>query len=223
MRKKAKPAQRRCTSDSTRRFRLRTKKPCHRGRPSLIFGASMTLDATPGGLALNLYRPLEGHAGHGRLGFKLYRSGAPIALSDSLPMLERMGVRVMSERGYQVAPESGEPLWVHDFSLQLAGSDDIDAEAVAPLFEESFARVFEGAVENDDFNRLVLLAGLSADEIVMLARLREGDAPNRVRLVADVCRDDAGNAPADRAHVGGVVQAALRSGLKGSFASSIER
>ena len=119
-----------------------------------------------GGLALNLYRPLGGP--HGALGFKLYRSGAPIALSDSLPMLERMGVRVLSERGYQVTTDAGRPLWVHDFSLQLSGADDIDAEAIAPLFEESFARVFEGAVENDDFNRLVLRAGLSADEIVVL-------------------------------------------------------
>jgi glutamate dehydrogenase len=123
-------------------------------------------EAKKGSLALNLYRPLEGPPG--RLGFKLYRSGAPIALSDSLPMLERMGVRVLSERGYQITPEAGGPLWVHDFSLQLAGSDDIDAEAIAPLVEESFARVFEGAVENDDFNRLVLRAGLSADEIVVL-------------------------------------------------------
>ena len=119
-----------------------------------------------GGLALNLYRPLEGP--QGRLGFKLYRSGAPIALSDSLPMLERMGVRVLSERGYQVTPDGGGALWIHDFSLHLAGADDIDAEAIAPLFEESFARVFNGAVENDDFNRLVLRAGLSADEIVVL-------------------------------------------------------
>ena len=117
-------------------------------------------------LGLNLYRPLEGP--QGRLGFKLYRKGAPIVLSDSLPMLERMGVRVLSERGYQVKPEAGEPLWVHDFSLQLTSSDDVDAEAAAPLFEESFARVFEGAVENDDFNRLVLRAALSADEIVVL-------------------------------------------------------
>ncbi len=117
-------------------------------------------------LALNLYQPLE--APPSRLGFKLYRSGTPIALSDSLPMLERMGVRVLSERGYQVVPEGGEPLWVHDFSLELPGSDDIDAEAIAPLFEEAFARVFEGAVENDDFNRLVLRAGLAADEIVVL-------------------------------------------------------
>ena len=119
-----------------------------------------------GGLALNLYRPLDGP--QGRLGFKLYRSGAPIALSDSLPMLERMGVRVLSERGYQITQEAGAPLWVHDFSLQWSGADDIDAESIAPLFEESFARVFEGAVENDDFNRLVLRAGLSADEIVVL-------------------------------------------------------
>ena len=126
-----------------------------------------TLDSeAKGGLALNLYRPLEGPPG--RLGFKLYRSGASIALSDSLPMLERMGVRVLSERGYQLTPEDGGPLWVHDFSLQLSGADDVDAEAIAPLFEESFARVFEGAVENDDFNRLVLRAGLSADEIVVL-------------------------------------------------------
>ncbi|HKO66620.1 MAG TPA: NAD-glutamate dehydrogenase [Burkholderiaceae bacterium] len=126
-----------------------------------------TLDnESKSGLALNLYRPLEGPPG--RLGFKLYRSGAPIALSDSLPMLERMGVRVLSERGYQLTPEGGGPLWVHDFSLQLSGVDDIDAEVIAPLFEESFARVFEGIVENDDFNRLVLLAGLSADEIVVL-------------------------------------------------------
>jgi glutamate dehydrogenase len=120
----------------------------------------------PGGLALNLYRPLEGPPG--RLGFKLYRQGTPIALSDSLPMLERMGVRVLSERGYQVLPEAGEPLWVHDFSLELPGGDDIDADTIAPLFEEAFARVFEGAVENDDFNRLVLRAGLPADDIVVL-------------------------------------------------------
>src|SRR5688572_26277101 len=125
-----------------------------------------TLDSETKSLALNLYRPLEGPPG--RLGFKLYRSGAPIALSDSLPMLERMGVRVLSERGYQLTPDSGGPLWVHDFSLQLFGTDDVDAEEIAPLFEESFARVFEGAVENDDFNRLVLRAGLSADEIVVL-------------------------------------------------------
>ena len=164
MTRKGKRARRRCTSASARLFQRHTRKRCRRAKRSPIFGGWRRW--TKGSLGLNLYRPLEGPAG--RLGFKLYRQGAPITLSDSLPMLERMGVRVLSERGYEIHPEAGEALWVHDFSLQLPGSDDIDAETIAPLFEESFARVFEGAVENDDFNRLVLRAGLSADEIVVL-------------------------------------------------------
>jgi glutamate dehydrogenase len=125
------------------------------------------LDAlTPSGPALNLYRPLE--APSGRLGFKLYRSGKPVVLSTSLPMLEHMGVRVLSEHPYEVVPEGGEALWIHDFELELDGGVDVDADAVAPLFEEAFARVFDGRVDNDDFNRLVLLAGLAVDEIVVL-------------------------------------------------------
>jgi len=119
-----------------------------------------------GGLALNLYRPLEVPAG--RLGFKVYRSGEPVALSNSLPMLEHMGVRVLSEQPYEVGPERGDPFWIHDFELDLVGHDEIDAESIAPLFEDAFRRVMTGAVENDDFNRLVLLASLSADEITVL-------------------------------------------------------
>ncbi len=119
-----------------------------------------------GGLALNLYRPLEVPAG--RLGFKVYRSGEPVALSNSLPMLEHMGVRVLSEQPYEVGPERGDPFWIHDFELDLVGHDEIDAEGIAPLFEDAFRRVMTGAVENDDFNRLVLLASLSADEITVL-------------------------------------------------------
>jgi glutamate dehydrogenase len=120
----------------------------------------------PGGLALNLYRPLE--AAHGRLGFKLFRVGSPVAVSESLPMLEHMGVRVLAEHPYEISAENSEPLWIHDFELELVGVDDIDAEMIAPLFEDAFARVFEGRVENDDFNRLVLRAGLTADEVAVL-------------------------------------------------------
>ena len=47
-------------------------------------------------------------------------------------------------------------------------SDELEPEALARLFEDAFARVFRGEVENDDFNRLVLRAGLAADDIVVL-------------------------------------------------------
>src|SRR5690606_21090394 len=42
-----------------------------------------------GRLAMNLYRPVE--AGPHQLRLKLYNAGAPVPLSDALPMLENMG------------------------------------------------------------------------------------------------------------------------------------
>jgi len=121
--------------------------------------------AAGGGLGLNLYKPLE--AAPGTLRFKLFHKGGAVTPSDSLPMLERMGLRVLEERPYRVAPEGAEPIWIHDFGV-AAGDADIEIDAVGPLFEEAFGRVFAGEVENDDFNRLVLAARLSADEIVVL-------------------------------------------------------
>ncbi len=117
-------------------------------------------------LVLNFYRPRA--CAPNRLGFKVYRGSAPVPLSDSLPMLEHMGVRVLAERPYEITPDGAEPMWIHDFELDVPAGDEIDIGALAPLFEDAFARVFEGRVENDDFNRLVLKAGLAADEIAIL-------------------------------------------------------
>ena len=117
-------------------------------------------------LVLNFYRPRA--SAPNRLGFKIYRGSAPVPLSDSLPMLEHMGVRVLAERPYEITPDGAEPMWIHDFELEAPAGDEFDIETLAPLFEDAFARVFEGRVENDDFNRLVLKAGLAADEIAIL-------------------------------------------------------
>jgi glutamate dehydrogenase len=117
-------------------------------------------------LALALYRPLG--AAPSSLGFKVYRLGEPIVLSDSLPMLEHMGVRVMAEQNHRIQADGGRPVSLHDFELQAGAAEDIDDETLSGLFEEAFARVFRGEVENDDLNRLVLRAGLAADEIVVL-------------------------------------------------------
>ncbi len=116
-------------------------------------------------LALALYRPLGAAAG--ALGFKVYHRGAPVVLSGSLPMLEHMGVRVLGEQNYSIEAE-GASISMHDFELQTQVAEDIEPETLARLFEGSFARVFRGDDENDDFNRLVLRAGLAADEIVVL-------------------------------------------------------
>ncbi|MGV3494832.1 MAG: NAD-glutamate dehydrogenase [Ramlibacter sp.] len=118
-------------------------------------------------LALALYWPLG--APEGSLGLKLYRLGAPVVLSDSLPMLEHMGVRVLAEDNHRIQPPGSEQVvWLHDFSLQAQPNAEFEPQQLARLFEDAFARVFRGEVENDGFNRLVLLAGLAAEEIVVL-------------------------------------------------------
>jgi glutamate dehydrogenase len=118
-------------------------------------------------LGMSLYRPLE--AAPGTLRFKLYRLGAPVTLSDSLPMLEHMGLKVLDERPYRVTPESSPPIWMHDLGMQSGIADtEVEIDALHSIFEEAFGRVFVGEVENDDFNRLVLAARLPAHEIVVL-------------------------------------------------------
>jgi glutamate dehydrogenase len=118
-------------------------------------------------LALALYWPLG--AAEGRLGLKVYHLGAPVVLSDSLPMLEHMGVRVLGEYNHRIdAPDEAQAVYLHDFELEAHPATEIEPQAMARLFEDAFARVFRGEVENDDFNRLVLLAGLAAEEIVVL-------------------------------------------------------
>jgi len=122
-------------------------------------------DASP--LAMTLYRPLE--AAPGALRFKLFHLGGPVTLSDSLPMLEHMGLKVLDERPYRVVPEGSSSIWIHDLGLLSSLPDtEVEIDALHTVFEDAFGRVFNGEVENDDFNRLVVAARLPAHEIVLL-------------------------------------------------------
>ncbi|MEO7390694.1 MAG: NAD-glutamate dehydrogenase [Ramlibacter sp.] len=118
-------------------------------------------------LGLTLYLRADGEPG--ALGLRVYRLGPPLVLSDSLPMLEHMGARVIAESSWLLGPpgDSG-AISLHDFELQAPLTAEIEMATLARLFEDAFARVLSGEVESDDFNRLVLLAGLSADEVVVL-------------------------------------------------------
>ena len=118
-------------------------------------------------LALSLYRPLE--AAPGTLRFQLMHLGRPVTLSDSLPMLEHMGLRVLDEHPHRIAPHGMPPVFLHDFGLQSAlPGVDLDVDTLHAVFEDAFARIFRGEVESDDFNRLVVAARMSADEVVVL-------------------------------------------------------
>ncbi|WP_250440504.1 NAD-glutamate dehydrogenase [Caballeronia sp. AZ1_KS37] len=120
----------------------------------------------PGGLSMSLYRPIE--AGRRAFRFKVYRVGDPIALSHSLPMLEHLGVRVDEERPYLIEPTGAPNAWIHDFGLELQDDVEFDIDRVKPLFENAFASVWSGEIENDDYNRLVLRAEFGARDVTIM-------------------------------------------------------
>jgi glutamate dehydrogenase len=117
-------------------------------------------------IGLSLYQPLE--AAPGIVRFKLFHVGRAVPLSDALPMLEHMGLRVLDEQPHQIEPAGSEPVWLHDFGLQPVGGVEVDIDAVQEIFEEAFGRLFRGEIESDDLNRLVLAARLDAAEVVVL-------------------------------------------------------
>ena len=117
-------------------------------------------------LGMNLYLPLESPTG--RLRFKLYHENEPVTLSQSLPMLEHMGVRPMEETPARIERRDGGEVWIHDFGLSFDGAEALDIHEVRPLFQDAFLRSWRGEIENDDFNRLTLLAGLGWREVSVL-------------------------------------------------------
>ncbi len=123
------------------------------------------LGAAPA-LGMNLYRPLAAESGV--LRFRLLRSGAPIVLSDALPILEHLGVRVLDDLPYHIQPADGGAVWIIDFGLALPGEAEVVLERVRSLFHQAFDEMWSGRIEPDSMNQLVLAAELSAREIAIL-------------------------------------------------------
>src|SRR5207253_50043 len=120
----------------------------------------------PQALQLNRHRP-AGQTPQ-RLHLKIVKLAAPVPISDVLPMLEDFGLRVISERPYELAWPEGGAAWIQDFELEQRDGLIVDIARVEANFREGFAAAWSGAVENDGFNRLLLGAELSARQIVML-------------------------------------------------------
>ena len=116
-------------------------------------------------LGMNLYHPIEAEANE--LRFKVYSVGSLLTLSDVLPVLENMGLRVMSEIPFEIHAGDTE-IRIHDFSLETSDGMSVDFDTIRDAFQESFGRIWRGQIEDDGFNRLVLGAGLDWREVVIL-------------------------------------------------------
>nr|MBO2515390.1 NAD-glutamate dehydrogenase [Gammaproteobacteria bacterium] len=110
---------------------------------------------------------LDGGAAPNRLEFSAFSANQPIPLHVAVRILENMGLTVLGERIYTVKLESGD-VWIQIYDLETRGGAPVDAGAIAERFEECFARVIAGDVDDDSFNAFVVIAGLGWRDIALL-------------------------------------------------------
>lgn len=105
------------------------------------------------------------------LHLKVYGKSQPATLSHILPILENFGLNVISSQSYEL---ENLDLWMQAYALQLKHSTDaanLDMAVVAKQVEEGLGLIWQGAIENDSLNELILTTPLDAHEVVLLRAL----------------------------------------------------
>ncbi|MBY0416675.1 MAG: NAD-glutamate dehydrogenase, partial [Pararheinheimera sp.] len=119
-------------------------------------------------LDMLFYRPQEDRNDSKAVRLNLFHKDHPIHLSDVLPILENFGLRVIGETPYAVRCPDGSVSWILNFAMEVNGAMPTDFEQAQLSFQDSFAKVWKGDLEDDGFNRLILGAGLTGREASLL-------------------------------------------------------
>ena len=100
--------------------------------------------------------------------FKVLRIGPAMSLSRLLPILQRMGVEVLDEYPYEIRRADGQEAWVLDFGLAIPGAEIMAEATLAERFEEGFRAAWDDQCEVDDFNALIVRAGLTWKQAALI-------------------------------------------------------
>jgi glutamate dehydrogenase len=132
-----------------------------------------------------------------------YLGGRSASLSQLLPMLQCMGVLVLEERPFTVTRPDGLPVWIYQFRISPhpniptppTGPQRV---AMAQRFADAVTAIWHGRMEIDRFNELVLRAGLTWRQFVILRTyakyLRQAGFPYSQSHIETVINDNAGTA-----------------------------
>ena len=120
-------------------------------------------------IQFNFYRIAEDpdHA----IRLKIYTSRQTIALSDCLPMLENLGLRVIEEYAFSVhTDENGGAIdhAIHDFYMEDSTRAALDLSVMKDWLEDTLRAVWTERIDNDGFNKLVLRAGINYRQALIL-------------------------------------------------------
>jgi glutamate dehydrogenase len=119
---------------------------------------------------------------------KLYLANAELVLSEFLPVLENLGLKVFAEDSLDVAlPEVGR-VRLHTFLVQDRDGRQLNVDAAAPRLRPALLMLYAEHIENDRLNELILSAGLEWRQVDLLRTyvnhaVQIGSAPSRGALV----------------------------------------
>ncbi|MCI5060889.1 MAG: NAD-glutamate dehydrogenase [Alphaproteobacteria bacterium] len=101
---------------------------------------------------------------------KLYHADTPLTLSDVLPIMENMGLNVITELPAEIRPANYDgKVWIHDFLLEPHNLNvKIDIQKTKKSFEDVFKKTWKLEVENDSLNMLSFYARMPWHDIAIL-------------------------------------------------------
>jgi glutamate dehydrogenase len=110
-------------------------------------------------------------AAHERLTrITIYRKSGKLNLSMMMPLLEHLGLVVVEEVPTRLSNDEG--TYVHDFGVLSESGEQLDVDAVGDRIAAGIKAVLAGDSESDSLQRLLVLSGLTHDQLTILRAYR---------------------------------------------------
>lgn len=106
--------------------------------------------------------------GQAEFSFKIFSYKEQLHLSDVDPILENLGLNIISEKTFELQLNSDDRVWLHDFSVYRATPSAHFTVESKQVFEDAFLAVFNGEVDDDSFNELVTTAEIKWRDAALL-------------------------------------------------------
>ena len=104
---------------------------------------------------------------------RIYHHGVSVYLSDVLPILENLGLKVLLQNSYAVRAPGRQEVNVDVFRVQKkVNRQPLDVDADRVRFLDALHELLEGRVENDRLNGLVLTSNLNLRQVFLLRSLQ---------------------------------------------------
>ena len=101
----------------------------------------------------------------------LYKRGGKVELSEILPILEMLGLQVHDERPARLVTDDGQT-FVQNLGVRGPDGKPLDLEAVGDRLADTIVAVRRGLTDADWLSKLVVVAGLTWEQVAVLRAYR---------------------------------------------------